>query len=65
MSLISALAAGVRVLERTYEERQQRPKQAMPAVTTPPYLRHVQALFSGDWEAACAHAEHKLLDLTQ
>ena len=60
---IEALAAGVRVLEKTLEARRALPKAQVPSITTPAYLAYCQAIYQGDYRAAKAHAEKKLLDL--
>jgi len=60
---IEALKAGVRVLEKTVEQRRWVPKQAVPPITTPTYLAYCQALFRGDYQSARAHAERKLGNL--
>jgi creatinine amidohydrolase len=61
---VEALAAGVRVLERMSQERATRPKRMVPALTTPAYLAHCQAIFRGDYHVAQAEAERKLSNLT-
>lgn len=62
---LEALAAGVRVLARTSEQRAALPKKAVPSITTPAYLAYCQAMHAGDYRAAAAHAERKLLDLAE
>ena len=54
----------VRVLQKTFEQRQQLPKALVPGITTPAYLHSCQALFSGDYERAKKFAEAKLADLS-
>ena len=61
---IEAVAAGVRVLERTLQERETRPKRMVPSLTTPAYLAHCQAIYSGAYALAQAEAERKLSDLS-
>lgn len=58
-----ALAAGVRVLEKTAEARRVLPKNQVPSITTPAYLAYCQAVYQGDYRAAKTHAEQKLADL--
>ncbi|MDX1993062.1 MAG: creatininase family protein [bacterium] len=53
----------VRVLAKTFEQRQQLPKALVPSITTPAYLRSLQALYSGQYEQAKQAAEAKLADL--
>lgn len=61
---IEALAAGVRVLERTAQQRAALPKKHVPPITTAAYLAFCQALQQGDYRAAQAHAERKFADLS-
>ncbi|MBP7690641.1 MAG: creatininase family protein [Anaerolineales bacterium] len=56
---LEAVAAGVRVLERTLEQRQLKPKREVPALTTPAYLDYCRALYAGDYRLACSRAEQK------
>lgn len=53
----------VRVLQKTFEQRQQLPKSLVPAITTPAYVQSCQALFAGDYERAKGFAEAKFADL--
>jgi creatinine amidohydrolase len=61
---LEALAAGVRVLDRTQTLRDEGPKSQVPSIGTPAYLAHLQALAAGDYRAAKAHADRKLADLS-
>lgn len=61
---IETIAVGVRVLERTHDERRLRPKRDVPSVTTPAYLAYCQALYAGAYRDAQAHAERKLSNLS-
>lgn len=61
---VEAVAAAVRVLERTAADRAQRPKSEVPPVTTPAYLDHCRAMARGDYREAREHAERKLADLS-
>lgn len=54
----------VRVLQKTFEQRQQLPKALVPSITTPAYLQSCQALYGGDYENAKKFAEMKLADLS-
>lgn len=54
----------VRVLNKTFEQREQLPKALVPSITTPAYLQSIQALFGGDYERAKQFAEQKLADLS-
>lgn len=62
---VDALASGIRVIARTFEQRQQLPKSAVPSITTPAYLAHCAALWNGDYAAAKKHAERKLANLAE
>ena len=62
---IQAIAAGVRVLERTAQERQIRPKKDVPSIVTPAYRSYCQAIFQGDYRHAQACAEKKLATLSE
>jgi creatinine amidohydrolase len=57
---IEALAAGVRVLERTMEQRQVKPKRDVPPLLTPAYSDFCQALYAGNYRLARERAEQKL-----
>lgn len=61
---LEALAAGVRVLEKTAHQRQIMPRSAVPSISTEAWLAHCQAIHAGDYRAARAHAERKLADLS-
>lgn len=56
---LEAVAAGVRALERTLDQRQLRPKRDVPPLFTPAYIEHCQALYAGDYRRARARAEQK------
>ncbi|NJL94600.1 MAG: creatininase family protein [Anaerolineae bacterium] len=60
---VEALASGVRVLQVTAAERAAKPKAAVPSLNTPSYLAYCQAIYRGDYRAARAAAERKLLNL--
>ncbi len=62
---VDALSMAVRVLDKTFQQRQRQPKQAVPSVTTPAYLAYCDAMARGDYSAAKAHAERKLLNLAE
>lgn len=62
---IEALAAGVRVLEKTAQARQTSPKSRVPSITTPAYLAYCQAIYQGDYRKAKQHAEKKWADLSE
>lgn len=60
---VSGLLA--RVLQKTFEQRQQLPKALVPSITTPAYLQCCQALYNdGDYVQAKQLAEKKLADLS-
>ncbi len=62
---IAALAAGVKVLNRTQTLRDEGPKSAVPSISTPAYLAHCQAIYAGDYREAKKQADRKLADLSQ
>lgn len=62
---LEALAAGVRVLEKTLQARQTAPKSRVPSITTPAYLAYCQAIYQGDYRAAKQYAEKKWADLSE
>ncbi|MCK6629942.1 MAG: creatininase family protein [Anaerolineae bacterium] len=62
---IEAVRAGVAVLAKTSQQRQILPKKEVPSITTPAYLAYCQALYSGEYRAAKAHAERKLANLSE
>jgi len=62
---IEAVRAGVAVLAKTSQQRQILPKKEVPSITTPAYLAYCQALYSGEYWAAKAHAERKLANLSE
>jgi creatinine amidohydrolase len=64
LEFIEALQAGVAVLEKVSQMRQQLPRQHVPPVVTPAYREFAQALARGDYQAAGAQAKRKLADLT-
>jgi creatinine amidohydrolase len=55
----AALGASVHALERLWELRQELPRDQVPPVATPAWIRHLEAFSRGDWEAARAAAEAK------
>ena len=56
---VEAIAAGVKVLEKTTLARQTQPKSTVPSITTPAYLGYCQALHAGEYRAAIRFAEQK------
>ncbi|MCL4393301.1 MAG: creatininase family protein [Chloroflexi bacterium] len=60
---VQAVAAGVRVLEAIWVERQVKPKSQAPPIATPSYLQYLSALYRGDYAEALQSAESKLFDL--
>lgn len=63
MQYVEALAASVRVIDKLLAERAAKPRSQVPSLTTPAYLDHLGALYAGDYSAAQARAEAKLIDL--
>jgi creatinine amidohydrolase len=60
---VEALAMAVRVMENLLAERLAKPRSQVPSLTTPAYLNHLVALYTGDYPLAQKHAETKLTDL--
>jgi creatinine amidohydrolase len=58
----TALQAGLEALERLWELRQELPREQVPPVQTPAWIRHLEAFREGDWLAARAAAEEKTAD---
>ena len=58
----AALGAGLAALERLWKLRQELPREQVPPVATPAWIRHLEAIRDGDWPAATAAAEAKLAD---
>lgn len=65
VDFIEAIQAGVKVLAKTSQQRQLKPKKDVPSISTPAYLAHCQAIYIGDYRQAKAHAEHKYADLAE
>lgn len=59
-SVAAALAAGLAALERLWELRQELPREQVPPVQTPAWIRHLEAFRDGDWAGARAAAAAKL-----
>ena len=53
---------GHEALERLWELRQELPREQVPPVQTPAWIRHLEAFREGDWPAARAAAEEKTAD---
>ena len=62
---LTAIAAGVKILDRIQTLRDQLPKSQVPSISTPAYMAHCQALYRGNYREARAHAKQKLADLSQ
>ncbi len=58
----AALAAGLAALERLWELRRELPREQVPPVQTPSWLRHLEAFRNGDWTAARVAADAKRAD---
>jgi creatinine amidohydrolase len=56
----SALEAGLRALEQLWHLRRGQPPGLVPPVQTPSWLRHLEAMRDGDYEAATEAALRKL-----
>jgi hypothetical protein len=57
-----ALAAALAALEHLWQLRQELPRDRVPPVATPAWIRHLEAFRAGDWRAAKAAAEEKRAD---
>lgn len=65
IDFIEAIRAGVKVLAKTSQQRQVLPKKEVPSISSPAYLAHCQALYTGDYRQAQAHAERKYANLAE
>ena len=54
-----ALAAGLAALERIWELRQELPREEVPPVQTPAWIRHLEAFREGRWADAIDAAQSK------
>ena len=54
-----ALAAGLAALERIWELRQELPREEVPPVQTPAWIRHLEAFREGRWQDAIDAAQSK------
>jgi creatinine amidohydrolase len=54
-----ALAAAVAALEELWRLRRELPRDRVPPVQTPAWIRHLEAFRTGDWPAATAAAQSK------
>lgn len=62
---IAALRAGVKVLEKTAQQREVLPRQAVPPLGTPAYLAGCQAIYRGDYRVARESWEKKFAALSE
>jgi creatinine amidohydrolase len=62
--IAAALEAAVATLEELWRLRQELPRDRVPPVVTPAWIRHLEGIRDGDWTAARAAAEAKLADLS-
>jgi creatinine amidohydrolase len=60
--IADALAASVAALEALWQLRHERPRDRVPQVVTPAWIRHLECLRDGDWKQAREAAETKLAD---
>jgi creatinine amidohydrolase len=60
--IMDALAAAVGALEALWELRRTNPRDQVPQVATPAWIRHLECLRDGDWAGATEAAETKLAD---
>jgi creatinine amidohydrolase/Fe(II)-dependent formamide hydrolase-like protein len=61
---LMALEMGTRVLEALSDLRKRLPKSEVPAIATPNWIAHLEAVIAGEYGEARLHAERKLIDLT-
>ncbi|HKP19684.1 MAG TPA: creatininase family protein [Gaiellaceae bacterium] len=57
-----ALTAALAALERLWELRQELPREQVPPVPTPAWIRHLECVRDGDWAGARRTAEAKQAD---
>ena len=57
-----ALAAAVAALEELWRLRRELPREQVPPVATPAWIRHLECIRDGDWAGARRAAEAKLAD---
>jgi hypothetical protein len=60
--IAGALAAAVEALEALWRLRQDLPREQVPAVTTPAWIRHLEHFREGDWAGARDAAAAKTAD---
>jgi creatinine amidohydrolase len=60
--ITDALGAAVGALEALWELRQTKPRDQVPQIATPAWIRHLECIRDGDWEGARKAAETKLAD---
>jgi hypothetical protein len=60
--IAEALNAAVAALEALWQLRRERPRDQVPPVATPAWIRHLECVRDGDWGGAREAAEAKLAD---
>jgi creatinine amidohydrolase len=60
--IAEALDAAVAALEALWQLRRDRPRDEVPPVATPAWIRHLECFRDGDWDGAREAAEAKLAD---
>ncbi|MCB0195353.1 MAG: creatininase family protein [Anaerolineae bacterium] len=65
VDFIEAIRAGVKVLNKTSQQRQAMPKKDVPSISTPAYLAHCQAIYAGDYRQAKNLADKKYANLAE
>jgi creatinine amidohydrolase len=60
--IAEALNAAVAALEALWQLRRERPRDQVPPVATPAWIRHLECVRDGDWDGAREAAEAKLAD---
>ena len=60
--IAEALGAAVAALEALWQLRRERPRDEVPPVATPAWIRHLECVRDGDWDGAREAAEAKLAD---
>jgi creatinine amidohydrolase len=60
--IAEALGAAVAALDALWQLRRERPRDQVPPVATPVWIRHLECFREGDWDGAREAAEAKLAD---
>jgi hypothetical protein len=60
--IAEALTAAAAALEALWQLRRERPRDQVPPVVTPAWIRHLECVRDGDWDGAREAAAAKLAD---